>query len=193
MSSPIEVLTQRLARHTPVEIALPANEQAAIAVILVPASDLGGLELLLIQRAIREGDPWSGHMALPGGLRDMGDADLNATAVREAREETGIDLAQARFLGRLDDLRPIRQSQRSLSVRPFVYCADSRPDLTSSAEVADALWVPLGRLRSCAGEACVVHRGAPLNVPAYLVDGRTVWGMTQRVLSALLDLSDSDR
>ena len=62
-------------------------------------------ELLLIKRSEHEGDPWSGHVACPGGRREPGDADLAATAMRETLEETGIDLARVgRVLGTLDDL-----------------------------------------------------------------------------------------
>jgi 8-oxo-dGTP pyrophosphatase MutT (NUDIX family) len=165
-----------------------AREQAAIAVIL-NGTEPDSLDLLLIQRAECAGDPWSGHMALPGGRRDESDVDLRATGVRETREETGVELEQARWLGRLDDLRPIRQSERALAVRPFVYWSATRPALTLSSEVADAFWVPLADLRAAATEARVLHRGESLIVPAFQVGGRTVWGMTQRVLAALLDLT----
>src|SRR5262245_28580055 len=62
---------------------------ASVALIVRGRADLG---VLLIKRAKREGDPWSGHMALPGGRRDPKDASLIETAAREAREETGVDL-----------------------------------------------------------------------------------------------------
>lgn len=188
MSARLEQLAQRLAQRTPVEIELPAREQAAVAVILVPSQESSALDLLLIQRSLRAEDPWSGHMALPGGRRDPEDLDLCATAVREAREETGVELSCARLLGRLDDLRPIRQSERMLAVRPFVYWTSQRPELELSSEVAQALWVPLNSLAASAGEAQVEHRGAQLRVAAFLVQGRVVWGMTQRVLAGLLEL-----
>src|SRR3989442_10873051 len=81
----------------------------------------GGLEALFIRRAQRADDPWSGQVALPGGRRDAGDADLFATAVRETREETGIDLAGAERLGRLDDLYPRTPTLPPVVVRPFVF------------------------------------------------------------------------
>src|SRR6185436_21144367 len=102
-------------QRLPAESASPAGDQAAVAVILIGSEATSTLELLLIQRSERAGDPWSGHMALPGGRRDARDIDLRATAMRETREEIGVELSTARLLGRLDDLRPIRQSERSLS------------------------------------------------------------------------------
>lgn len=188
MSSAIDILAQRLTERSPLDLDLPPSAQAAVALILAPSATPPALQVLLIQRSQRADDPWSGHMALPGGRRDLLDIDLCATAVREAREETGVELSDARLLGRLDDLRPIRQSERLLAVRPFVYWLPREPQLRCSAEVAATVWVEFPLLRSAAGEADVEHRGARLRVRTYSVDGRIVWGMTQRVLAALLEL-----
>jgi 8-oxo-dGTP pyrophosphatase MutT (NUDIX family) len=192
MSPRIDLLAQRLSQRSAREIEMNARDQAAIALILAPSPEHSSLEFLLIQRAEHAGDPWSGHMALPGGRRDVEDADLRATALRETREEVGVDLAGARLLGQLDDLRPLRQSDRTLAVRPFVYWAKEQPALDLSAEVAGALWVSLGGLAQTAGEADVNHRGAQLRVPAFLIEHRVVWGMTQRVLAAFLELTSSE-
>lgn len=178
-----------LARRKPVELELAQFQQAAVAAILLGPPAGGETELLLIERALRQGDPWSGHMALPGGRREPSDPDLGATAVREVREETGIDLAGARLLGRLDDLRPIRRSSLGIAVRPFVFWVAERPKLVLSDEVADTLWVPLFSLGARAAETDVQHRGESLRVPAYLVEQRVVWGMTQRVLENLLQVT----
>ena len=83
-----------------------AMRYAAIALVLRP-STVGEPELLMIKRAEFERDPWSGHVACPGGRMDPTDPDLEFTAVRETREETGIDLARdGRVLGTLDDISP---------------------------------------------------------------------------------------
>src|SRR6478752_6570976 len=70
---------------------------AAVAAVLVPSPDA----VLLIRRAERAGDPWSGHMALPGGRREPEDADLVETARRETFEEVGLQLARSDLLGGL--------------------------------------------------------------------------------------------
>src|SRR5688572_18573814 len=81
----------------------PAERTAAVSLLLVPAAD--GVEVLMIRRASREGDPWSQHMALPGGFRSPSDADLFATALRETREEVAVDLAtDTEALGVLPDV-----------------------------------------------------------------------------------------
>jgi 8-oxo-dGTP pyrophosphatase MutT (NUDIX family) len=142
--------------------------------------------VLLIERAIREGDPWSGHMALPGGHVDPADADLGATAERETLEEVGLDLrAVGERLGRLSDHAPARAVP--VAVRPFVYLLQTRPVLNLSSEVAQGLWVPIAPL--LAGEQRTTfnfsHGTQSLKFPAWDIAGRVVWGLTYRVLDEL--------
>src|SRR5262245_33219350 len=93
--------------------------EAAVALILRERED--AVEALFIQRAVREGDPWSGQVALPGGRRDDGEADLAETVVRETREEIGIDLrTQGELVGALDELRPRTPVLPPVIVRPYV-------------------------------------------------------------------------
>src|SRR2546422_8887368 len=101
-----------------------------------------GLEILLIRRAERADDPWSGQIALPGGRYGAGDLDLEATAVRETREETGVDLSGAERLGGLDDLYPRTPILPPVGVRPFVFGLARPPALPPSGEVQRAFWLP---------------------------------------------------
>ncbi|MEI9948182.1 MAG: CoA pyrophosphatase [Pseudomonadota bacterium] len=151
-----ERIRRSLADLTP-ETPLAGPRTAAIALILLDLEP--SLELLLIERATREGDPWSGHMALPGGHREAMDADLAATAERETLEEVGLDLrARGERLGRLSDCTPIRGVP--VAVRPFVYLLPARPTLLLSAEVRQALWVPVAPLLGGAAQATyVLSRG----------------------------------
>ena len=164
--------------------------RAAVAIVLRDVGD-PGLELLLIKRSEREGDPWSGQIALPGGRHDPVDATLQDTAVRETREETGIDVAEHGIvLGTLDELRPRTPTLPSIIVTPFV--AVVHPDVTiePSDEVAVAFWVPVAMLNdpALAVESSVTVRGATWRVPSYLLGGHIVWGMTERILKNLLAL-----
>lgn len=144
------------------------------------------MSVLLVRRTEREGDPWSGHMALPGGHAHPEDADLLHTARRETLEEVGIDLADAELLGRLDDVTPMRSSD--LTVSPFVFGATEPAHATLSNEVAEALWVPLDALASDAlrGTREVQIRGSTLSVPAFVIGERVVWGMTFHLLERFL-------
>jgi 8-oxo-dGTP pyrophosphatase MutT (NUDIX family) len=149
-------------------------------------------EVLLIRRAERHADPWSGHMAFPGGRRDASDRDLVETAMRETREEVGLSLDRsAKLLGRLDDIPAIGRGRLlGIQIRPFVFELHETPDLVTNEEVAEALWAPLGPMLR--GEVDTVrpveHEGMTFQMPAYDVEGRIVWGLTHRMLQLLLDI-----
>ncbi|MCU0622256.1 MAG: CoA pyrophosphatase [Gemmatimonadaceae bacterium] len=167
----------------------PTVRRAATALILRHGA--GGLELLLIQRAVFEGDPWSGQVALPGGRADAADASLVHTAMRETREETGLDLAAGgRLLGQLDELHPRTPVLPPIVVRPHVFALERDQPILTSREVAEAFWVPLAVLRDPATtqESRIRVRDAWWRVPSFVVQERVVWGMTERMLRQLLGL-----
>lgn len=163
----------------------PTIRWAAVALILVPDPDA----VLLIRRADQPGDPWSGHMALPGGRRAPHDPDLVAAAIRETREEVGIALPRQSLVTALDDLGPQTPVLPPVAVRPFVFRIPARPELSLNAEVAAAAWVPLETLRHPAtyGTVTVHVRGAALEVPAYRYEEAVVWGLTERILTNFFD------
>lgn len=190
---------QRLARHLADRPGLAHDDAgnvvrwAAVAILLrVNAS--GGLDLLLIKRADREGDPWSGHVALPGGRRDPDDPSLEHTALREVWEEVGVDVwRDGLVLGTLDDLAPRTPTLPAIAVRPFV--AVVGPDggdvvLAPNGEVARADWISLAALCSpgASRESAVVARGQRWQVPSFVVGEYLVWGMTERILRQFVAL-----
>lgn len=171
------------------ESAHPPVRRAAIALVLRPG-ELREPELLLIKRAEMDRDPWSGHVAAPGGREEPGDADLAHTAMRETFEETGIDLARVgRILGTLDDLRPRTPTLPPILIRPFVAAVPSSVEIVQSEEVAAAFWVPLSALRAATawGRGTVHVRGVPREVETFTHGEYLVWGLTERVLRQLLD------
>ena len=183
-------LIQRLASRSPAEIADPTSRRAAVA-ILIQLGENGEPEIFFIQRAVYEGDPWSGQIAFPGGREERDDADLAATASRETFEETSIDLAEgSELIGVLDDLHPRTVRLPAVVVRPFVYLvAGERPTYLSD-EVADCFWVPLSVLldRTVWKDATVQAGGTEMSRFGFHHRGHVVWGMTERILSGLLGL-----
>jgi len=178
--------------HQPRTVDAPDALPAAVALVLLDSVPAGtGLEILLIRRAERAGDPWSGQIAFPGGRYERGDPDLLATAIRETREETGVDLAQAERLGSLDDLYPRTPTLPPVVVRPFVFALDRRPGLVPSTEVEHAFWLPLVRLDEpgVRREITLTLRGVERTFPAYLVDDEVIWGMTERILTPFIGLA----
>ncbi len=160
--------------------------RAAVALLLAPDPDA----ILLIRRANRPGDPWSGQMGLPGGRQSAGDLDLLQTAIREAREEVGVALSPAELIGALDDVAPRSPHLPLLMVRPFVFGLSKRPAVTPNSEVADHLWVDWEALvhPKAYRPVTIQFGGAAREFLAYHVSPVPVWGMTERILAPLVEL-----
>lgn len=183
--SVLDVLAQRLAARTPVTASAEGRREAAVAVVLAPGPD----QLLLIRRAEHPLDPWSGQMGLPGGRREPGDVDLLATAIRETWEELGMLLDRAALVGELDDLAPSTPLLPPVVVRPHVFLLSSIPErLVLSPEVQYARWTPLDEIRreGVYGPYDFQHRGVAMSRPAYHLGPDVVWGMTERIVTAVL-------
>jgi 8-oxo-dGTP pyrophosphatase MutT (NUDIX family) len=175
------------------------------AVALVLRRNLSGAEMLVIKRSVSERDHWSGHLALPGGRVEAGDASLRAAAVRETFEEVGINLeAGGEVLGRLGVVEPKSPLAPRVSVAPFVAVAPAEyhvrregevtPPLVLSDEVAAAFWVPVSALRE-GGRSEVfkmVFAGVEREWPAYPSEHGPIWGITERILTEFLEVLNEE-
>jgi 8-oxo-dGTP pyrophosphatase MutT (NUDIX family) len=182
-------IAERLRRRPAPPPIADEGARASVAAILREGPDREA-ELLLIRRAEHPADPWSGHMAFPGGRRDQGDRDRVHTAIREAREEVGIDLERhGRLLAHLGELPAIARGRRTgLTIDPFVFALhEDVPVVFDRDEVAEALWTPLAPLArgEGAGTLTYVHEGQPLELPCLRVGERVVWGLTYQMLQML--------
>lgn len=181
-------LQAALTAHQPVVVSEAGVRRAAVALIF-RAGEEGRPELLFIKRAEYPGDPWSGQVAFPGGREEQGDASLAETAVRETREETGVDLERdGRLIGTLDDLYPRSVRLPPISVRPFVFALERIEPLSLSSEVALAFWIPFGSLATSDAwrEDTVFASGIQLNARVFRHQDHVIWGMTERILAQLL-------
>ena len=193
-------IRRRLEVREPVRPSVSADaRQAAVAVVL--RSWNGITEALFIKRADKDGDPWSGHMAFPGGHREADDASLRAAAVRETAEEIGLDISAAPVLGELPWQTPM-SVRRSMLVAPFVFEIDGDPRFELNHEVAEAVWTPLAPMY----HGHNAERAAPPFQPrpdgAPLADGPNVfngfrlprghfvWGMTYRMVQTFFETLD---
>ncbi len=167
----------------------PEARLAAVAAVLRVVEEP---ELLFIKRAEVAHDPWSGHVAFPGGRRDLGDVSLEATVIRETREELALDLRDGQLLGRLDDLAPRSRALPPIIVRPFVAVVSPDVAFVPNREVAGTFWVPLSHLRAVEAqvEYAMDVNGVRAVFPAYAVNGHVVWGLTERIVRQLLSVFD---
>lgn len=181
---------QRNARDGTTAAEDDAGPRAAVAAVLRPGPDAG--EILFIRRAEREGDPWSGHMAFPGGRRDTADPTLLSTAIRETNEELALDLGRhGDLVARLPGVQAMSKSKAlDLVVVPFVFVVRGNVALTPNEEVAETLWAPLGPLLRGEGRKPFPYdwNGVIYQLPSFEIEGRIVWGLTHRMLESLSEV-----
>jgi len=188
----VGALARRLAVRRGQQLEPDGDARYAAIALVLRASGVGEPELLMIKRAEAERDPWSGHIACPGGRMEPADRDLEQTAIRETWEETGVDLERhGRILGTLDDIRPRSPHLPPLIIRPFVAIAEPTVAVVVSNEVAEAFWVPLSAIRETTawGRAIVRVRGVGEREEDVFRHGQfTVWGLTHRALTQFVEL-----
>jgi 8-oxo-dGTP pyrophosphatase MutT (NUDIX family) len=181
-------IEKALARREPEILSDDNRTRAAVSMIL--REEQSGMQVLFIERAPHERDPWSGHIGFPGGKVEDIDENPRMAAERETMEEIGLDLREASYLGRLSEIAaetlPIRLSC-------FVYGVGRARPLRLSEEVKDILWVPLAALLDLEnhGDSLVRFAGGTLMRPAIRLPrmGKPVlWGITYRLVMQFLEL-----
>ncbi len=183
------ILIESLAGYEPRRVTVPRGTTRA-AVILVLRAGAADAEALFIVRTTHEDDPWSGHVALPGGRREPGDSDLTHTALRELREETGLALTEADILGRLDELHPASRHVPPIAITPFVAWRSEAGGVQRSAEIDGHFWAPLSALRAQDRRSSLVleRDGESYRFPTIEYAGHTVWGLTFSIVQNFLAL-----
>lgn len=196
---PIPVIRERLAGHEPETFSVRENtRQAAVAVILREIS--GPLhpstEILFIKRAEKPGDPWSGHMAFPGGHKEDFDADLKEAAIRETSEEIGLDLTGADYLGPLDQQRAMpRGRPLNMLIAPHVFSLSGDPVFSPNYEVDEVVWTRLTPLMNNDRHDWETRpmAGRPTIFNGYRLErGHFVWGLTYRMLKTFFTTLNPD-
>jgi 8-oxo-dGTP pyrophosphatase MutT (NUDIX family) len=187
----LEAVRRVLARRPPVRLERAIGErEAAVALVLRARADI---ELLLIKRAVRETDPWSGHMALPGGRRAPDDAGLLDTALRETAEETGVDVSRyGRVLGPLDEIAPRNRRLPPVVIAPFVAVVPPGTLAVADGREVDAtLWVPISALRDeeAVSEILIeLEEEGSRSFPSLVYQDHVIWGLTHRILTQFIEI-----
>jgi 8-oxo-dGTP pyrophosphatase MutT (NUDIX family) len=194
-TSLLQLIEARLASHRPRKKLLrPLMKRSAVALILQLRN--GELHILMIKRAEREGDTWSGHMAFPGGRKDAGDRNGFACAVRETEEEVGLKLGESDVcIGRLSEVNALSRVRGfGMAVTPYVFTLKREVTFSPNYEVAEVVWVPLSFLRERANREIMKWKlkGMEIPLPAYYYEGRRIWGLSLNMLDELLKLIGND-
>lgn len=177
-----ETLSAMLRKLETAEPVAKSRKLAAVSVII--AGD-DSPKTLLIKRAERRSDPWSGQVAFPGGKMVESDGSLRQTAIRETREELGVDLARdADFAGYYV---PFRTHTGNMEVVPAIFLVKREVKVIPNQEVSGYRWVGLDAFLSAraASRYHLEAGGVSRDMPAYMIGDYLVWGLTQRIVSSL--------
>ncbi len=144
--------------------------------------------MLLIKRRKREGDPWSGHMAFPGGRTSSQDANPLSTAIREVKEEVGLDLSRFSVLGAMQQ---VRARNLGIVVNPYVVLLEGDSTITAEPrEVESYVWVPLSFFQNRKNQVpyqVPILGGSPQEVSSYrFAEDQIIWGLTLRIIEQLI-------
>ena len=126
-----------------------------------------------------------GEISFPGGRYDEGEADLRATALREADEEIGLHPDAVELIGAL---QPTPTIATGYSVYPFVGLIQPGQEwILSATEVAEVLELSLSELLAGYARRRLIRRGLPIRTDTYVVGDNLIWGATARILADLFD------
>jgi 8-oxo-dGTP pyrophosphatase MutT (NUDIX family) len=157
----------------------------AAVLVLLRATDKE-FQVLLVKRAEKSNDPWSGQIAFPGGKRDPEDKDLQETMIRETLEETGINIVEGcRFLGVMEPVRSTRRPE--MKILPIYVLQEKEQDIKLNEELTEYFWTPLKELDHNKG----FFKYRFEDFPAFIIGSNVIWGLTYRILHNLLSLLSS--
>jgi 8-oxo-dGTP pyrophosphatase MutT (NUDIX family) len=178
-----DAIRQALAGRDPAPIAT-CTRRAAVAIVLRDGGS--GVEVLFIHRAEHPEDPWSGHMAFPGGRAEEGESSLS-TAIRESAEEVGLDLTAGELLGALDEVQAVRRVPVDLAIASFVFRVAADAEVRPNHEVGAICWIPLEELMSERFRSTFDYAEADgvLRFPCFKMGDKVIWGLTYRMFGDL--------
>jgi 8-oxo-dGTP pyrophosphatase MutT (NUDIX family) len=184
----LDTVRTRLAALPPAADPVERVEGSRAAAVLVPLFEEDGEATVVLIKRPDWMPSHRGEIAFPGGKFEPGvDADLRATALREAHEEVGLDAERVEVVAQLDGIGTVASR---FTITPFVGFLSGRPVLTPNpSEVVRVLMVSLAELL-----ADEVYREEHWNLPTmdafgvhfYELEDETVWGATARILTSFL-------
>jgi 8-oxo-dGTP pyrophosphatase MutT (NUDIX family) len=185
-------IRSRLAAYEPKTFDPNGAPRAAVIVPLYTHRD--ELHVIFTKRTDRV-QHHRGEISFPGGAMDPEDADLVATALREADEEIGVDASHIEVIGQLDDIVTISRFHVSVYVGELDATFSPYPWQPQETEVAEVLEVPLPHLldESNLVEVPRQRDGELVIMEGFKFEEHIIWGATGRMLRNFLDVAtDTD-
>ncbi|PKP23228.1 MAG: CoA pyrophosphatase [Bacteroidetes bacterium HGW-Bacteroidetes-21] len=145
------------------------------------------LNLCFIKRTI-DRSPHSGQIAFPGGKMEKEDPSLKAAAIRECREEIGVEIKSGEIAG---GLSPLFIPVSNFMVHPFVGVLESRPHFSKNdIEVDEIIEIPFARLLDpeTKSDFELNYANQLFNIPCYRFNSHIIWGATAMILSEIIEL-----
>ena len=169
--------------------------RSSVAIVLADNHFADKISMLMIRRAIRKDDPWSGDMGFPGGRFSVTkDKNIYETAVRELYEETGVEIKDGlENIGRLSELlTKAHEKIAPMIITPFVFKINKTPDLKKNNEVEELIWIPLSYFFNQQNRVAMeVGKGKfKWNFPSYIYNKKCIWGLSLSMIDELRDIND---
>lgn len=179
-------ISSSVRQHQPDLLDTSGKSKASVALVMRTTGPVP--EILFIERAAKDDDPWSGQIAFPGGNHDSTDIDVFHTARRETHEEVGVILSDSHYLGRLGDQQGRNNYHRiPLVISCFIFHLQSDPGLVMNHEVANCYWVGIDHLSDAKNRIDYHTAYSPDPYPGVqFKQGPVLWGLTYRFVENFL-------
>lgn len=176
-------------------------KRASVSIFIFNPSTIDEAEILLIQRAKNENDPWSGHMAFPGGRYQNGDENMLNTTIRETFEEIGFDINKELLnydkkkynkISRLSDVTTLRHLGEAIVVTPFLFGIEKKPEIQMNQEVDNFFWIPLNFFLKSENQKLREFdiNSQKVSLPCYFYDNKIIWGITLSMINEITQFID---
>lgn len=163
------------------------STRAAVAIVITTKTETP--LVLLIKRAIRDGDPWSGDIAFPGGKQQVEDKNTCQTALRELLEETGVIPTNPEPVYRLPDkLTRLHHAPLPMTISPWVFETEFPQVAKLNHESTNFLWLPLNEFLKKEAQSTLQWktRLGTFTMPALEVDEHRIWGITLSIIHGMI-------
>ncbi len=161
------------------EVQGDSNSKLAAVMIII----FGNEPMLLMTERSKTMNHHAGEISFPGGTWEKEDGDLLGTAIREAREELGIEISRSMIIGQL---KPVTTLNSGFTITPFIVMLDELPSIVPNSEIESVLRIPLfSFLKTLEDDKDPSHKSI-LEMYTFKFQDHLIWGASARILKQIL-------